>query len=318
MAKVAAERDRVKQMAAQLEATSVDIQRRNADANEALAAAEAARNESVAANRESTAHRQAVDGAVMEIERERLALDQARADLQRSKTEMREAERGLAQRQRQVQASEAALVRQGAAGVQFGDRHQRALLLDGHGLGGFSADASPDRSPSSSGLFGGGGGSADGGRGGVGGPDQPQPHQNPFLPAGLYTGGNSGPTTTAPYFSTGLGMPPPGHGEPGAGRGGAPFATGGGDTASALEDLIRRAGANSHASTAPMAGVAPTAVPFGQHYANTMPPPGAGPNLAPPPSGFEKEMQGLIREGAENRRFIQNQAEFLNVAGALH
>eukprot|EP00618_Florenciella_parvula_P030324 CAMPEP_0119503524 /NCGR_PEP_ID=MMETSP1344-20130328/24671_1 /TAXON_ID=236787 /ORGANISM="Florenciella parvula, Strain CCMP2471" /LENGTH=49 /DNA_ID=CAMNT_0007539823 /DNA_START=36 /DNA_END=185 /DNA_ORIENTATION=- len=49
-----------------------------------------------------------------------------------------------------------------------------------------------------------------------------------------------------------------------------------------------------------------------------MPPPGAGPDLAPPPSGFEKEMQTLIREGAENRRFIQNQAEFLNVAGALH
>ena len=30
-------------------------------------------------------------------------------------------------------------------------------------------------------------------------------------------------------------------------------------------------------------------------------------------SSFEKEMQDLIREGAENRRFVQNQAAFLNL-----
>ena len=150
------------------------------------------------------------------------------------------------------------------------------------------------------------GSDADGGDGrGGGGPDAPPPPpKNPFLPAGLYTGGGE-PTTTAPYFTSGL---------PGSTTGAPPYATAG----VALENLIRRAGhravtaaasekdlaeaVGSYAATAPAAAPGPTTVPFGQRHANTI------------PTAGEKEMQALLAEGAENRRFISRQSDFLHMA----
>jgi len=98
-----AERQRVAELAAQVEAASEVLQYQHKDARDSLARAEAAKKEAAAMRREAAAYKDAMDTSVLDLERQRLDMAKMTQELQHRKAAVLDGERQLMHTRRHVE-----------------------------------------------------------------------------------------------------------------------------------------------------------------------------------------------------------------------